>query len=323
MLNSGKLCFKIYRFSNYIILPLGIILNLICIVIFKKIIRSEPLNQKNNLFKYLFMKSICDFIYPTIMLGDYIYHKSDGSTDTTLIMQLWYTILSEYLVYSTITCSIYFDILATFDCFLMISKMFGFLKTFFCFKISTFFVVSLFFISYLPFIFYYKINRFIVINNNYNLTTREIAYNFTSSKDHNIAMYFGFVTILRDLVPITILIILNSLILVTLHKVTKQKVRMKNNLETFSIRYAMNAERNKVKMIFFTSLIYLFHLPLVYKWFKNLNEETCFSLLSTLSYRFSYAIAFFSYFLFNNNFRRYLYRSFNFINNRVHSSTNI
>jgi hypothetical protein len=303
MVNSGSLCFKIYRFSNYLVLPLGIILNLICILIFKKIIKNEPPNQKNNLFKYLFMKSICDFIYPTIMLGDYIYHKNDGSTDTSLIMQLWYTIVKGYFVYVSITLSINFEILATIDCLLMISKLFNSLKTFKCLKVSTFVLCFVIFIFYIPVFFYYKIDSFTVININNNMS-REISYNFTFSENSIIRMHSKLAGIFRDVIPMIILIILNIFILVTLHKVKKEKLRMKYNLEALSVICAMKAERNKVKMIFFTSLVYLFHLPLVYKWYRSLDEETCFSILSNLSYRFSHGITFFSYFLFNNNFRR-------------------
>jgi hypothetical protein len=295
-----NLCFTIYRFLNYIILPIGIILNLICIVIFKKIIKNEPPNQKNNLFKYLFIKSICDFIYPTIMLGDYIYHKSDSSKDTTLIMQLWYIVMRVYFVKILTTLSIYFEILATLDCFLMISRALNPLKTFLCFKISTIIMVTTCCIFYIPLIVGLKLNSFTVINLN---SSYHKIYNITKLKD-NTDVYNNLIGIFRDLIPNVIIFGLNVFILITLRRVTKQK--KKNNLETVSIRKALKAERNKVKMIFFTSLIYLFHLPSAYRFFEIFDDESCFNLMTNISYRFSFSIAFFSYFLFNSNFRKYL-----------------
>jgi hypothetical protein len=253
-------------------------------------------------------------------MGDYFYHKYDGSIDTSLVMQLWYKFLKVYLSSICITCSAYFEILATFDCFLMISRVLRSLKTSLFFKISTAAVVLVWFIFYIPELIYYRINSITIVDSNVSIHK---IYNLTFSNQKIVVNWMNLTGFFRDIIPLTILLFLNILILITLHKVTKQKMKMKNSLETVSIMNAMRAERSKVKMIFFTGLIYLFHLPLSYSYYKISNEQNCFFLLSIVSNRFSFSISFFSYFFFNNNFRKYFYQLFSYNSaNRVHFSTN-
>jgi hypothetical protein len=326
METSENYCFSVYRYSNYLILPFGLILNSISIPIFRLIIKNEPLNQKNNLFKYLLMKSICDSVYSIVIFGNLIYQKHDGSVDTSLVLQIYYVFIGSYLVVIVTTLSSYFEVLATFDCFLMISNVFKSFKTFSFFKMSSIGIIIAAFIFHIPTIFYYNLNSFTVIDiNNDSDVSIHKAYNLTFSFKNILIIHTQLSFISRDLIPLISLFFLNIFILIKMNKVTKQKMKMmKNRSELNSITNALIAQRKKVNMIFFTSLIYLFHLPFAYKVLKQINERKCFSLISIISYRLSFSINFFSYFLFNNNFRKYFYQLFaKNSSNRIHNSRNL
>jgi hypothetical protein len=296
---SSNVCSSINKYSTYLIAPAGLILNTICVPIFYKIIKSEPANIQSNLFRFYLSKSVCDLIYPILVLLK-LPHNSECYD--YYILQLL-SLFNEFLIGFVMLLSVLFEILASIDCLLMISRKFQQLRTTFCFKITMIISIISISLAYMPFLFYSKIN--VIEDYSSNLTVH-YQYNLTT---HNLKVYrfhLSFLASLRDGSSILISIFFNILIIIFLHKTFKRKLKVQSEKHRTSVRInTQRAELNKVKMVIFTSLVYLLHLPSFFRYIFNLKVGTCFYSMSLMCIRISYAIPFFSYFLFNNNFRKF------------------
>ena len=85
---SYSFCSNLYKFYNiHIRVSIGVvgtILNFICIVIFYKLIRNST--QKDNLNKYLFIKSIFDTLTYIIIIAQ---SANYSNSDTSLVYQVF------------------------------------------------------------------------------------------------------------------------------------------------------------------------------------------------------------------------------------------
>jgi hypothetical protein len=283
---------------------LGSFLNMICVLIFYEIIKEEQNNQ-GHFYKYLFIKSISDCLFCLVNIPNIFYYTKDLVKSESFIMQVWYIVGYYYLYALFSQISIWFEICALIDCLCLISMKFQWHKSKLCFKIVTISITMIFLIFYIPIFFQKKIEK--KLNGGYKI----METNFENSKSFEIHLIIH--TALEVLLPFSFSLILNGFILWYIKKSTMHRQRIVdvdqvNNQSNRLVIRSINAEKNKIKMITFTSCMYVFHLPSIIFYLNifNIKNNILFEQLSNLSFIFYFAIPILSYTAFNNTFRKYI-----------------
>jgi hypothetical protein len=288
----------------------GAVLNFICVLIFIKIVRNESANQ-GNLFKYLLTKSIFDFFFCLQNMPQMFYFRADFTTSKSYLMQLWYMYCFYFLYPLTSQLSVWFEIAATIDCLCLILRKLEFHKTKLCFWVVTTTTISVSIVFYIPLLFWFKIEKhkdggFYPKATKLG-TSRAISYYHTLV--HNI---------FRDILPVFISILLNATILYCIRQMTTRRKRMASLMNAMSnqtsrmVKRAQRAEKSKIKMMFFTSLIHVFHVPVIFYNFNmfNVKSNSFLVQLCLVSISVSYFIPIILYTAFNNTFRNYMSKIF-------------
>jgi hypothetical protein len=282
---------------------LGCFLNFICILIFYKIIKQEQNNQ-GHLYKYLLLKSISDFMICIVNIPLIIYYKQEPELDDSFIMQVWF-IGGYFYLYRVFTqLSIWFEIFALIDCFCLVSMKFKWHKSKLCFYLTSILSTLIFFVYYIPTNFDFKIVR--IGNGGYKVDEFNIIFVHYYAATH---------TISRELLPICISIVVNTLILFYIRKATIHRQRIAdinsksvNSQAHLMIARSIHAERNKTKMIIVTSCMHVFHLPIIFYNFNisNIKSNLLLKKLCFLSLYLYFIIPIVSYVAFNKTFRKYI-----------------
>jgi hypothetical protein len=281
----------------------GAILNLFCIIIFIKIIKTER-SENGHMFKYLFIKSIFDFIYQSSQLPSIYYYNYSHQS---YIMQFWYKWMVYYLTIIASVASVYFEVAAVLDCLIMISNRLLICRKRACFITITIIIITFFFIFYIP----WSLRIQIFIKNSNTTSTSSIIYSHKTI-NRGYFNYFKIIhTFIRDIVPIVLIVIINILIFLFIKSATKRRELLeKTGNQSNLLMSSLKAQRNKFKMILVTALIYILHVPFIISYTFDVSQ--CFTYVSKLLFLTSYAIPIFSYFFFNKKFRRYFMETFLF-----------
>jgi hypothetical protein len=281
---------------------LGLIGNGLCIITFSKIIIKKQ--SQGNLFNYLLLKSIIDFIDFISNSFGVLYYCYNCQMSNWYIFQIWAIWFYNYVEFIAETVSAILEIAATFDCLITINKTFIYCqrKSFF-YLFSTLILVG-FTLFYLIFPLGYKIKKH---DSNFD-------YNYN---DFGSTSFYSHITIIdsiiRDGIFLLIIITLNKFVLDLLKKSTQRRrelsgqVTNDNNLLTV----AQSAERKRMIMIIATGLNYMIghFINLAFTIITTLNKELntfCLHKFWILLYDLSYANNIFIYYFFNNVFRRFL-----------------
>jgi hypothetical protein len=281
----------------------GLLLNIICVSIFFKIIKQEHNNQ-GHFYKYLFIKSISDCFFFIVNLPVLFYFKDD-TIDKSFIMQVWYIVGYFYLFTVFSQISIWIEICALIDCLCLVSMKFQWHKSKLCFKIVTISIIMIFLVFYIPLLSKMKIEK--KLNGGYRVNRT------TDLMKSSIIKYFFVIS--RDLLPFCLSLILNLFILWFIKKSTLRRRRIGNATESSVtnqtnnlILRSINAEKNKIKMIIFTTFLHLLHFPLI---FSNLNlfnvvSDSTIRQLCVVSINVYFLIPIVNYTAFNFTFRKYI-----------------
>jgi hypothetical protein len=299
---------------------LGFLVNLICVLVFAKVIKINYSNGNNGntnsnkgyFFNYLLVKSIVDDIGFLCAVFAPAQTCTNCYSRTSLPVQIWYKYFDHYLVSMCHFCSIFFEIFASFDCYILIKqKHLFFLKKRF-FLINNLVVIVFTLLLYIPKHFSYAI--IILTDNRSNITiykTVKTSYYFTDSYKA-----FSFISILlTDCAGVCLLVLINILLFKEFRKITKFKQRLKNRSAVIA---SLKAKERKLKIVFYSALNYvLLHTPnlifSVYGKFKKTNFWLCYSSLTTFMVFLSYLTPFFIYLKYNKVFRRTFYKCFGII----------
>jgi hypothetical protein len=288
----------------------GAVLNFICILIFIKIIKGERGNS-GNLFKYLLVKSICDCIFCIQNMPQMFYYRADRSIADSYIMQIWF-VYFFYYVYGVLSqLSVWFEIFASIDCILLITGRFRWHKTKLCFWMVTIGLILFMIVAYIPFLFWRRIEK---KPNGHGYMPVVTSFGYGSIIQVHHVRFHNFT---RDILPLFVSLILNSIILYYIRQMTKRRQQMSTQKpstltvvsnNTKMVRKAQRNEKNKIKMIFFSSFTHLFHLSMVIHNFNIFNVKSSIFLkqLCFLSIGISYFIPIISYIAFNSTFKKYI-----------------
>jgi hypothetical protein len=291
---------QIFSDISFIILIIGLITNLLCIIVFSIINRTFKTN--GQMYKYLLMKAISDFSFFITYAINVFYGLSSDQMRNSFILQFCYIYLYHFFILIIELYSVYFEVLATIDCYLSIENKHKQFLTTKVFKLSSTFVIVFFFVFYSGKIFVYKILK----NNNdeyYHVKT-PLYYSLFYRTLSLLQLFF------RDILGLFLCILFNILIFLSIKKMSEKKKLLSNNLALIK---SIEAQENKVKMIYVSTLshILLHFANFIYDAYGKYIKTTFwtdFSKISFLILTLSYITPFFIYILFNNKFREYFFK---------------
>jgi hypothetical protein len=307
-----------------IINPIGVIFNGICIVVFSLIIKRTLSNSQSNMFKYLLIKSALDCVY---CLSELFYHF--GICQISAIQYLTCSIVNVWIYnYCEFICkalSILFEIAATLDCYLNITKKVRCCQTnlfFYSFLICATILTSLFYLIFplttnIVDISKIELN---ISNNNQSYFNHQLeTSHFSIILNNNDKLIRFYNSLIRDCLMFIILVVLNVMILSLLIQTTKRRRTLGSNNDNL-LTLAQRAERKKMIMIISTGLNYMIghFLLLVDLLIESYfgYEKNYFYVIATLIFKISYVDSLLFYLFFNNIFKSVLIGFIPFVINR-------
>jgi hypothetical protein len=296
-------------FTESFISVLGFILSTLCVVTFCEI--NKRFKTSGQMYKYLLMKSICDFILFSSLILHIVYNYSSYHLHYTYILQFNFKYLYRFLNQLLMLYSVYFELLATIDCYLSIGNKYKFLLSKKAFYLSSFLNIFLFFIFYIGKIFVYEIIPF-----NSSISSKVLYKTVKNS------LYFSYFykilsilfLVFRDILSFILLLIFNILIFLNIKKLSAKKRLLKNNK---ALLVSIKAQENKVKMIYLSAFnSILLHLPsIVENLYGKYQKGDFWTYYDSFSFNviiISYCTPFIIYTLFNKVFRDHLLKLLNF-----------
>jgi hypothetical protein len=312
--------FYVSRIFNY----LSVIFSCISAFIWLRVIRNEQQQQqqqqKGQMFKYFFVSSIVEAIFFIIGSPDADYYKDDKLAEESFAWNVWYIYFYTYTYLSLVTTSNYMELAATFDCYIVIKNKFKFMHTKKCFNIILTTIIVSSFIIHFSYLLSYVIRVEYISNNNGttdNATTIHYEYHRSfMNRDilPSIIRYDVFISVVREALPLVLLVLVNILIFKTLRQVMIKKREIQNRNNDTSIT---NVELNKLKMIIAICLdYYVLRTPMALYYILYINVESviwnCLYFYGYAFYILSYSLKFFIYYFFNKKFKQYTNLSLKF-----------
>lgn len=315
-------------FNGYIIFAIstfGFILNTLCLIAFIHIIRF--INSKENIFKYLITKSICDSYLMARLLTFRLIDSSfiQFNFESTLHYCILHQIFDSYVSLSLQMMSIYCEIAANFNRYrkLVDYKIFNLLNR--IPVLMKIILIGLFSFAFYSFKFIEETCMLTTMNttdrDHYKLITTSL---FQHELTQSVMTFLH--TILRDGLGILFIVLLNILMYVEIRKLLnkKRQIQIKSNNDDSKIN---KTERTITLMVIASSmltvcghvLIFVYKLPIIDN--QGYKSNRCLRVFSLFFYYVSYSSHFFIYFLFNNHFRRVFTRCFLDIKKMYHSKT--
>jgi hypothetical protein len=290
-----------------IIQMVSLVYTVVCIVIFWKIIRHEQQHTRNgNMFNYLFFKSIFDFLSIVTEIGDRI--TSLESLRYSYITQVINNWIYLYLNSVVVTIAIYSEIFATFDCYLFLNNFTNFFKSKKSYYINLTVLVIVSFSINIIYLFRSNITR---IEDEFSNVTSKNNNNYQNLLScFSYSTYFiiisTIVLIIRDFLPIILLLIINVLIVLTLKRIYTQKKILRINISD-----VYRAQTDKIKMMssIAASLIigrtpYMIYILPIHD--SNTFWECTMYSLSNFLFYIPYGLQIIFFYRFNKIFRKYL-----------------
>jgi hypothetical protein len=286
---------------------------LICTIVFGRLLvynAKRRNDNKSQMYKYFFVRSILDFIAYVTTLPEVDYYNGINNINGSFMWQLWLVWIYYYLFYIVVSVSNYMEVAATLDCYLMIKNKLLFLLTSKTFNIILIILTVFNIVLNIHFIFMFNI-----IQNNGTINETTIGYTTVDSNYVEKSYYNGintFISIYREVLPLLFLLVLNFFILKVLKEASARKKRLQNNnnntASSSSNSNIKQAELNKIKMILAVSFSYIvLRVPFAIHEMalnpKNLFWECYYYSTSIRLYDISFGIQIFIYYLFNKKFR--------------------
>jgi hypothetical protein len=303
---------SLYNNSYYIYVVfylISLITNMICLIVFIKIIKTMRNQDSNQMFKYLLMKSICDMFSGIFNLLEPFYYYS--ALDKSYFMQVWFIWFNQYLSNVFYLASGLFEIAASFDCAISIENNLKWCRNKLSFIITTL-VIFTFCASFLS----YHVFIFEIIEYNIGVNGTKTEYFVYTSiqllKHRRFAIKLERTQVfIRDLGILIILLIINMFIIFKMVQIRKRKSQLQN-IRQVTVTVSERAENRKIKMILFLCVFYLFgHFPyLIYFYLLLYSHKFNIDIISYICFLMSYSTPLISYYLFNQKFNFFLSRAF-------------
>jgi hypothetical protein len=302
--------FYVDRIFNYS----SVIFSFLSAFIWLRVIRNEQQQQqKGQMFKYLFVSSLVEAIYFILGSPDADYYSNIKNMTESVAWNVWFDYFYIYFYLSLVSISNYLELLATFDCYIVIKNKFRFMQTKKFFNITLSAILPVCFILNSNYIL--ERNRMVKINDTVNNGTifnvsyhlDYVSYLVNDDLTIPIGYYRVILSFTREALPLILLLIVNILILKTLKEVMKKKREIQNRKNDIT---TSKAELNKLKMIIAICLdYYLLRTPLIIYYVIKIDLNNilwyCLYYYGYASYILSYSLKFFIYYFFNKKFKEY------------------
>jgi hypothetical protein len=237
---------------------ISFITNMICLIVFIKILKTMRNQSSNQMFKYLLIKSICDLLPGMFNLLEPFYYYP--VINQSYFMQVWFIWFNRYLSNVFYLASGLFEIAASFDCAISIENNLKWCRNKLSFIITTLviFTFCAFFLSY--HVFSLKILRITFYQKDGNETrikyfayssAQLFKYRTSTIKLERIEIF------IPDFVVLIILLTINIFIIFKMVQIRKRKSQLQNTRHV-SVTAAEKAEKRKIKMIIILCILYMF-----------------------------------------------------------------
>jgi len=291
-----------------IISGLGFFLNLICMFIFFKILRSAK--NSIDLYKYLLVAS---FFNSYICLRNTLKNSLDCKScfvEKYYAIKLLQILFIYYVDYSFELISIMISVAACFNRYRSIGNT---LKVF---DKIPFVIVLILICVFCTGFCSYKIVDLSVQNQLNNNSTDLVIYVIKSNTLEELGLALDIVfTLIRDAIPIFSILSLNTLTLIKIKiRLNKKKKLMsnkkvQNNIKTVN-KIANNELRLNLMVFVTTSFVLLNHLTNFLYWLKAFGKNECLNIVRNVLYWSSYGWNFFIYLSFDLNFMKIFSNNF-------------
>jgi hypothetical protein len=296
---------------------MSLITNMICLIVFIKILKTMRNQDSNQMFKYLLIKSICDILPGMFNLLEPIYYYP--VINQSYFMQVWFIWFNQYLSNVFYLASGLFEIAASFDCAISIENNLKWCRNKLSFVITAL-VIFAFCASFLSYhVFGYQIfettdyemsaNGTRIKLHNYE-AIRELKY---ENLDYNLDKAEVFV---RDFAVLFILFIINIYIIYKMVQIRKRKSQLQSTRNA-NVIAAEQAESRKIKMILFLCIFYIFgHFPLTIEYIFFTTSSYKIEFIFYILFYISYSFPLLAYYLFNQKFKFFISNAFKRNNNQ-------
>jgi hypothetical protein len=289
---------------------MSLITNMICLIVFIKILKTMRNQDSNQMFKYLLMKSICDMLPGMFNLLEPFYYYS--ALDKSYFMKVWYIWFNQYLSNVFYLASGLFEIAASFDCAISIENNLKWCRNKLSFVIPTL-VIFTFCASFLS----YRIFSFIIIKYNVyeigvNRTETGYAYGVSYLLEYRrlVKKLERAEIFIRDFAILMILLIINIFIIFKMVQIRKRKSQLQST-RSANIIAAEQAENRKVKMIIFLSILFIFgHFPHSIYYILFPKSKYNIEFICDICFYISCSFSLLAYCLFNQRFKYFFLRFF-------------
>jgi hypothetical protein len=314
----------------------GILLNgfsVICII--QIIMHNSEANSTGNMFKYLLVKSFCEFALFAIDVFYLRYDCASCGMANTLAGEIWNNYFASFIEICLMYVSSMLEVVVSLDCYLSIRNRWKFMRTKTMFYVMTIGSIAFSVIYHIYYLYGWvvvEVNVRRVLNettaNGTSLTYYEYQYFKTASTSFaktDVLKFFSlFHTIFRDVIILFLILVLNVLILIEMRRVTKFRLMLAQDhsdddhhvKKNHSVLTALRAERKRCIMVLLTGLVYgCGHVGNAvtnahWHFFRtNLHVWYCLQFAANQLLMFSYAIPFILYYFFNSQFKRFANQS--------------
>jgi hypothetical protein len=275
----------IYIFA--VVLIIGTILNLISLIVFYRVVREERSNR-GNMFKYLLMKCICDFLLTLLFLPSTLMMNEESYIKVALYKWNYYYFMNIFS-----TCSSIYEIASSLDCLFLISRKINWFKKRIIFYLVTFFVLIVSFVYYTTGLF-----RFNVAKDERGYYLKETPFKQSTFIKH---YFLSFLYLFRDGIPLIVSLAINLIIVLYLKQRTKMKIML--NMKSSSVIDAHASEIKKMKLTIFTSSLIIFRVPSILNYCLFGYKSNVYFNIALVSTYISYSISFVGFYLYNTTFK--------------------
>lgn len=304
-------CKVIKKASDFYILTLisivGMILNAMCIVVFLQ--TKIHKNSRGQMFRYLLFKSIFDFLILLLRAVNPILECENCSFSGTYELHIIEFIIGDYLKQIIQLLSMFCHIAADMDRYLVIRNKHTFFNKYLPYQLVIF-LFTLFTCSFYVFRLFetdFIVTNQIVKGNMTILKYKSVDSKFSSTTTYQVLLFIHGLS--RDVICVTIILVLNLLILREFKIITLRKKNL-TRLSSNSISVQKLESRTTIMVLVIGFLTWFGHFPNFFKYIPFISQSYCFraaTLFLNIS-SISFNIVF--YYLFNRVFKKCLIQTF-------------
>jgi hypothetical protein len=288
---------------------ISLILNILCSMAFMQIIRCNSSANKNgqDIFKYLFYKSLMDICISLRFALKSIFNCKDCSLEKIYAIKVFYLI---FLIYVDTACELLTmlcQVMACFNRYRFVTNKWNILDKLISYKLVLASITLFSLLFYIYLFFDRQIITKIRVDQNETLTLYLIQEE-SLGIGSQILNYAHSLT--RNVFCVVFIFVFNVLTFCSVKKsLDKKKLMFKSSTSSSSQKLLSKSEKAELRltlMVISTNLVILVTYGMSFiRWMKikEIDQITCFATCNYIIYQMSFSLNFFIYFYFNKSFK--------------------